>query len=378
VQQFPIDTATTGGRQAAEARGSMTPRERIVAVLRGEMPDRIPFTIKRPQPQRGEVERKLRNEGLAVCIEELPFTTRRPNVEVVQRESWKNGRTHIEETLHTPVGQVTQEWIVEPGYNSRHRAKFPVARPEDYAVVEFIMRDEVYTPAFDAFRREERILGEDGLVFGGWLEPTPLLRMLWELLGTETFCVDMVEHPREFRSLYDALFEKQRERVQLVAESPALVAHLNENLSGEMLGPKRFEEYVLPVYEEYRAILRPKGKLLAAHCDGLLKSLAEPLAHSALDIIEAFCPFPNSDMTMAEARRQWPDKIIWINFPSPLHLQPPERMDGYVRDILEAAAPCDRFLFGITEDIPEGVWQMSLPAISKALLKYGKLPLSIG
>jgi hypothetical protein len=362
---------------SVNVRGSMTPRERIVAVLRGETPDRIPFTIKRPQPQRGEVERKLRNEGLAVCIEELPFTTRRPNVEVIQREYWKNGRTHIAETLRTPVGEVTQAWIVEPGYNSRHRAKFPVVRPEDYAVVEFIMRDEVYTPAMDAFCREERILGQDGLVFGGWLGPTPLLQMLWELLGTGTFCVDIVEHPREFKSLHDALFDKQRERVQLVADSPALVAHLNENLSGEMIGPKRFREYVLPVYEEYRAILQPKGKLLAAHCDGLLKCVAEPLADSALDIIEAFCPFPNSDMTMAEARRQWPDKIIWINFPSPLHLEPPERMDGYVREILEAAAPCDRFLFGITEDIPEGVWQKSLPAISKALQKYGKLPLSL-
>ena len=43
----------------------MTPRERVLAVLRGETPDRVPFTIKRPQPPQGEIERLLRNEGLA-------------------------------------------------------------------------------------------------------------------------------------------------------------------------------------------------------------------------------------------------------------------------------------------------------------------------
>jgi hypothetical protein len=42
------------------------------------MPDRVPFTIKRPQPPQGEIERRLRNEGMAICIEELPFTTTGP------------------------------------------------------------------------------------------------------------------------------------------------------------------------------------------------------------------------------------------------------------------------------------------------------------
>ena len=115
---------------------------------------------------------------------------------------------------------------------------------------------------------------------------------------------------------------------------------------------------------------------MAAHCDGHLKLLADSLATSALDIIEAFCPFPDGDMTMAEARRQWPDKVIWINFPSPLHLKPPEQIEVYVCEILKAAAPGNKFLFGITEDIPDGVWQVSLPAISTALQKYGKLPIS--
>jgi len=355
----------------------LNPRERITAVLHGEMPDRVPFTIKRPQPPQGEIERKLRNEGMAICIEELPFTTTRPNVEVLRRETLEGGRPCFEETYRTDAGEVTQTWVVEPGYGSRHITQFLIKSVQDYRAVESLVQDEIYTPAFERFRRAEQVLGQDGFVFDGWLGPSPLLKMLWELMGPEAFAIGLAEHPKEFHGLYEALLQKQREQVRIVADGPGLVAHFSENLTAEMIGRRRFQQYLLPVYSEFSSMLKSKGKLLAAHCDGHLKSLADDLAVSALDIIEAFCPFPDGDMTMDEARRRWPDKIIWINFPSAVHLEPPEKIRACVRQILEAAAPGQRFLFGITEDIPDGVWEVSLPVISAALQKYGALPLSV-
>jgi hypothetical protein len=341
------------------------------------MPDRVPFTIKRPQPPQGEIERRLRNEGMALCIEELPFTTTRPHVEVVRREAFEGGRPCFEETYRTEAGEVSQTWVVEPGYGSRHITRFLIKSVRDYRVVEALVRDEVYTPDFERFRRSEQVLGQDGFVFSGWLGPSPLLKMLWELMGPEAFAVGLAEHPAEFEGLYEALLEKQREQVHIVAEGPGLVAHFSENLTAEMIGQKRFRQYVLPVYSEFSEVLKSRGKLLAAHCDGNLKLLAGDLAVSGLDIIEAFCPFPDGDMTMDEARQRWPDKIVWINFPSPVHLEPPESIRACVRQILKAAAPGQRFLFGITEDIPDGVWEVSLPAISAALQEFGALPISI-
>ena len=357
----------------------MHPRERILAILQGGMPDRVPFTIKRPQPPQGEIERRLRNEGLAICIEELPFVTTRPNVEVLRRERLPKGssRPRFEETYRTSGGEVTETWELEPGYGSRHIVEYLIKRTQDYAVVEWLVRDEVYTPAYDRFRRAEQVLGQDGFVFSGWLGPTPLLKMLWELMGPETFAVGLVDHPKEFRGLYEALLEKQLEQVRIVAEGPGLVAHFAENLTAEMIGGRRFREYVLPVYAEFAAILKPRGKLMAAHLDGHLRSLADDLAISALDIIEAFCPYPDGDMTLDMARRLWPDKILWINFPSVMHLEPPERIRACVRQLLAAAAPGRGFLFGITEDIPDGVWDVSLPVISAVLQEYGTLPISL-
>ena len=140
----------------------MTPRERILAVLHGKKTDVVPFTIKRPQPPQGEVERKLRNEGLAVCSEKMVFSIVRPNVEVFRHEYFEKGRQCIRDTFRTPVGEVQQTRIVEKGgYGSHKISEYMISRPEDYKIVEFMAKDEVYTPTFDEFRMAEEIVGEE-------------------------------------------------------------------------------------------------------------------------------------------------------------------------------------------------------------------------
>jgi hypothetical protein len=91
-----------------------------------------------------------------------------------------------------------------------------------------------------------------------------------------------------------------------------------------------------------------------------------------MDYVEAFTPAPSSDMSLAEALEAWPDKVLWINFPSAAHLGTGEEIKRTTRGLLEAAradeARCgrSRLILGITEDVPADRWQESLSAISEA------------
>ena len=356
----------------------MTPHERILAVLKGQMPDRIPFTIKRPQPPTGVIERQLRNGGLAICMDKMVFSVIRPNVEIVKHEFYKDKRYYVHETYRTPVGEVSQLRIVDSGgYGSDKLQEYMIKTTEDYKVVKFMIGDEIYTPTYEKFQREEEILGDDGFVFAGWMPPTPMMQMLWQLMGVEKFAIDYFEESELFLSLYNAIFQKQCEQYEIVAGSPALVAHIEENMTADMIGLERFETYVVPCYNKFASILHKKGKLLAAHFDGRMKVLSHALANSDMDIIEAFCPVPDGDLEMAEARRIWKDKIIWINFPSPVHLFSPEQIELHARKILKEIAPGDRFLLGITEDIPDKAWEISLPIIARIMQEEAILPLAI-
>jgi hypothetical protein len=108
-----------------------------------------------------------------------------------------------------------------------------------------------------------------------------------------------------------------------------------------------------------------------------MRSLVKAVAGSHTDIIEAFTPPPDCDVTVKEARAAWPDKILWINFPSSLHLESPEAIRQATRQILSESAPGRRFLIGITEDIPEGVRYTSLSTILQTISEHGKLPIQV-
>ena len=354
----------------------MTPRQRILSVLKGELPDQVPFTIKTPNPPRGQLERQLRNKGLALCTDRMVFTTRRPNVEVYQHEFVRDGRELVKETFRTPVGQVSQTWALGGGYGSKRLLEHLIKQPSDYATVEFMIRDEVYRAHHDEFLREVELIGEDGFVFAGWMPPSPMVVMMWQYLGPERFSLHMVDCPEQFFSLYECLRQRQREQYGLCAQSPALVIHSEENLTADMIGLERFVKYCIPCYKEFAACLHESGKLFATHMDGRMKILAAALAESDIDIIEAFCPVPDGDLELSVARQLWTDKILWLNFPSPVHLRPPQQIAEQTRRILHDVTPGERFLLGITEDIPYGAWQVSLPIIAEIISKEGALPLT--
>ncbi len=178
-------------------------------------------------------------------------------------------------------------------------------------------------------------------------------------------------------ALYEALTEDCRKFYPLVAESPLLIANYCGNVVPEVLGLQRFEKYVLPHYDEFAEIMHAHGKLLSVHFDANTKLLAPAIAKSKIDCIEAFTPFPNSDMSLAEARTIWQGKILWINFPSSVHLETPERVEGKTRQLLKEATPGDRFIIGITETVPIDKWQQSFSSISRVINAEGKLPLNL-
>lgn len=102
---------------------------------------------------------------------------------------------------------------------------------------------------------------------------------------------------------------------------------------------------------------------------------ASDLAHSSVDVVEAFTPSPDTDMSMRQARDVFRNKIIWANFPSSVHVASAEKVRETTKEILRAVFPGDRFLLGITEDIPRESWRGSLNAILDILEGYGNLPM---
>jgi hypothetical protein len=360
----------------------VTPRERVETALLGRWADRIPFTTYYNKFFTSRVERELRNEGMCIIDHRVTtFVVETPDlVEENIHYRGEDGimcRTHV---VRTPEGTISEvykllpEHPCIPGQLWPWHSEYFFKGPEDYRPIEYMIRSRRYAPNYEFYQRAQEEAGGD-VLFIQDLSFTPLQEIIVNLMGIEQFSLEWHSRRDDVLKLYQALTEDRRKFYPLVAESPALMVYGDANVSPEVVGLDRFVRYVLPHYDEFAEILHEKGKLLIVHFDANTRLLASAIAGSHLDVVEAFTPYPNGDMTVAEARTAWQDKVLWINFPSSIHLESPERIEEVTRGILQEAKPGDRFLVGITEAVPTDLWQASFRAISRVLREEGELPL---
>ena len=237
-----------------------------------------------------------------------------------------------------------------------------------------MVQDQRFEEIYDAYLEKENALGED-FILRAAVGGTPLHQIMIGWMGVETFAVEWVERRDEILDLCAAMVEKQREVYPIVARSPASHANYGGNEVPEVMGVERFEEHCVPLYNEAAEELHKHGVLLGSHLDGNNRPWAHAVAASSLDYIEAFTPSPDCDLSVREALDQWPGKFLWINFPSSVHLAPIHGIEETTRELIQQAAPGDRFIIGITEDIPEDRWQENMLAISRVISEEGRLPI---
>ncbi len=349
----------------------MTPRDRVEIALRGGHGASVPFTIYERKIPQCTAERLMRNRGLCIVKRDAPvFSTHRPHVKTTRQYEYRNGRRLVRTVYETPVGVV--HTLDEPaGFTTWHHERM-FKRPEDYKVIRFMLRDEVHAPCYERFIRAEEAFGPDGIFRAGFgLEPLQAL-ISGNIMDTETFCLEWMDRRDEVLALYEALVENRRRIYPLVAESPAGHANYGGNVTPEIIGIEVFEKYYVPHYNEAAEIMHRQGKLIGTHLDANCGLLADAVAGTLLDYIEAFTPAPDTDMTLGEARAAWPDKVLWLNFPSSLHLRSDPEVEQATVELLNQVGTVDGLIMGITEDIPPDRWQRSCTAIMDGLERHAR------
>ncbi len=351
----------------------LTPYSRINNVLEGKEIDRIPFTVYWLMFPRGEAERKLRNEGVAI-VERVPlYHIEYPNIELISREYFENGKRLINKEYHTPVGTVSSLFTKESTNDtSWWQSDYYIKKTEDYRIMEYIIDNMIYVPDFQAFSLTVKRYGEDGYVIGN-TEYSPMNRLIYDLIGMERFCFDLLDNKEKLLSLYRLIWNRQKDMFKICEESPAKVISYGGNISQEVIGADRFKQYYLPCLNEFADVMHKNNKLASCHYDAKMSSLVELVAASRTDIIEAFTPFPTGDLSLADVREVWKDKVIWINFPSSVFVESEERILYELCRILKDAGSDIRFLIGITEDVPEENWRRSFHTINTKLRDKGQL-----
>jgi uroporphyrinogen-III decarboxylase len=344
----------------------MDNRERILAAMFWQEPDRVPLTIYDWMVPRGAKERQLREQGLCIICRLTAHRLEHRQVHFSAIEYWEHGLHMMRRVIHTPVGEVSQVSQLDAAYGSSWIMEHYVKRPEDYRVMEFVYRDAVYHDNLAAIRQAQEMLGGDGLVILR-VAKGPIQEILYQMTGLEHFAIDLYEHLDLVDSLYDVMMQRYDELYDLAAEAPVEILQSADNITSDVVGKNRFRRYCIPAYKRHMRRLAETGKRLAVHMDGRLASIKEDIAQAPFDIVEALTPSPVGDVSVAEARQTWSNKALWLNFTSSMHLQPDEVIAEHTRQLVEQAGTKRGFAIGITEDVPLNHVARSLQAITRAI-----------
>lgn len=346
----------------------MTPCERIHASLRGERPAAIPFSVYECMLPSSDVLDDYKKRGLAVVHRFSVYDTSYPNCTITTTKLRQNGKNLVRTDIRTPAGDLHN--FVEPAGFTSWTHKYLFTDENDYAALSFYLGDAVFTPRYD--RADELAAGiDENTILRSNMGLEPLQHLIsGGVFGTLNFGYQWMENRDEVIKLYEIMVEKRREIYPIVAASPVLHANYGGNVVPEIVGLEVFRDYYVPNYQEAAEVMHRCGKLIGVHFDANCSLFSEEIAKTDLDYIEAFTPSPDTDMTMREAREAWPDKTLWINYPSSVHLQSVESIEEVTVELCVAVEPGNGFIIGITEDLPKGREDVNYRAILDGIDRY--------
>lgn len=354
----------------------MTIRERMLCVYNKRMPDTFPVAIYNRYLPRGAAERALRDRGLGI-IDYFPlvtflgppwhdnagFTSQVAHTNIRIEYKWDKGSLVQRRTYETPVGTVYQEKEKSAGEGSEHIRKHYISEIEDYKVMAYIMENTQIKSNEGEIVRRKKEIGEDGVLLGR-MDRCPYQKLLLELAGAERFLVDLYTEKEAVEELFEIMNEKLRESFTLAMNSCVELIWQPDNVTSDMTPPAFFEQYLLPLYNEFGSKVKQNSKRYVAHFDGKIKALSSMINSTPIDAIESLSlPIIGGDMEFKEARSVFAGKVLLPNFPANLAHNSDEEIRVFLREFMDVVGTKDPFMLQVSEDLPEGAWERILPIL---------------
>ena len=372
----------------------MTNRERILAILDGRSPDRIPWIPRLklwheaarrcgtlPPEYHGRSFREVERDicGGTAGREGRIYRTQIQGVEVVNHQV---GEMETLTEYVAPVGTVSTrmrgtEELRRQGIQDV-QTEFMLKRPEDYAVVEYIVANTLVTPAFDEYERYERELGDEGYPMVNCGD-CPFHYWMRSLAGYDQAFYHLCDYPAEVERLLAVLTDHRKTAIwPAMRDAPARLLLHGMHLSSQMTPPPLFKRYILPYYQELSAQMRSRGKVLALHADNDTRMIFSLIEQAGFGMVECFATSPLVDTTLAEARDAWGERmIIWGGIPSVI-LEPPytdERFEQYMDELFRTIAPGNAFILGIADNAMPGSDLNRIRRVGQMVAERGVYPI---
>jgi methylmalonyl-CoA mutase cobalamin-binding domain/chain len=402
-----------------------THKQRILAAMRGEMVDVIPFaprldlwwlanSLKGTLPQQ---YREMKHDEIARAngwalykmVPDFTSVVRGPedvlhraiglycfrqavyrwefggDVEI--RVEGEGGQERVE--YRTPRGTVSTlgghtEEMKRAGASLGWTQEHIIKRPQDYEVVGYIFENIEVSSNHETFLAYADEVGEDGVIAAGGpsLAASPMHHIQKEFLDPTRFFFEYEDHYGLMRDLAERITPYFEKVLGAIADSPAEVVLWGANYDDMLTCPPYFEREIAPWLERAAGTLGARGKLVATHTDGENRGLMDLIRDSGVHVAESVTPHPMTKVDIAEYYSRWRDGLtIMGGIPECVMLEETaseEEFEAFLDHLFESVAPGDRLVLGVADSVPPNAVFDRLLRLGERIEREGRLPLAAG
>lgn len=349
----------------------MTSQQRLLDLLAGNIPDRVPFSPNLWQWFEYQKLHRLLPPELKACeshgdvLRILGVDIFARNLKTDIRTQWFGGhvrvayqRVAVEEMkeenrrqiiYHTPCGDLTEAYFfqeegctlvqTEPAFKDFDR-EFPAWKA--------LIEDRVYDFDPESFQALSAEIGSRGIVIAG--EITSPLKQLHILARADQTTYLLVDHEPEMLELMAIYTEKALALIETMAHAGVKVIMSMDNLDSLFYPPPYFDRYCADFFTRAAEICHRHGACFFSHACGKQHAILSRVVACGIDGLEGIAFPPLGDVELWDAR-QAGEKFIAVGGLSAVQLEgevTAAQAEDYVRKLFDRMRPFHRFVFSMS------------------------------
>ncbi|MCL5270508.1 MAG: hypothetical protein M1457_08160 [bacterium] len=364
---------------SANRRAGTLPAKYRHATLR-EMIDDLGFAYHAVVPQFRDLRTPLDDVHRALGIYNLwslPYATKLENVKFTV--TTEGDRTRV--AYRTPVGAVTtttvyNEDMRRAGISITHVAEHAIKSRDDYAAVGYIFENARVVPNEEGYREYAENVGESGIAVG-FINPaaSPMHLLQRELMPMELFFRELYYNPDELARCAASIGTYYERLFDIIPGVAADVCLWGANYDAGVTYPLFFAAYIQSWLQRAARRMHEGGKYLLTHADGENTGLLDFYLEGGVDVADSICPAPMTKLSFKEVRDRFAGRItIMGGIPSVCLLKDSlsdRDFDAYLDRFFSDIGAGDHLILGISDTTPPAAEFDRLVRIGRRVAAFG-------
>jgi len=392
----------------------MTHRERMLATIRGQPTDQIPWAPRMDlwyiaQRARGTLPAEFAGldiVGIAEALEvacravggdftvtgsheisllgldnhpDYPFRVELRALPIDCIDDGENVKTCIQ----TPAGEVfthlyRDAQMTQNGISLPFVKAYAINSVEDFEAVAQVFDHIEVIPTPEAYATFQQHVGHHGIaVAHGPRAASPMHLILHDLVAAEQFFYLYADSREALHRLAERIEPFFEAVLDALVASDAEVVFWGGNYDQDITWPDFFEAEISSWLKNASERLHAAGKLMLTHADGENRALLPFYPACGFDVAESVCPQPMTRCTLSEIREGLGGKTtVWGGIPSVTLLEDSmtdRAFEAYLDDLLGSLGGGDHLILGVSDNVPPDADFTRLEQIKRRVKDFGSV-----